>query len=158
MKGEDIQKSRENRGWSQAELANKLDVANTQVSRWERGGNISKKNESLLREVLFDEPNVFRGVVGALSKPLWQELAVSYRKQVGLLEEKVFWLQQEITRLNDLIPEKERKSDLGAGGNILSRDDEGITNPQMSSRPTLLTQDRHPNPKRQSILTQPSRK
>ena len=96
MNGDEIKKAREQRLWSQAELAIKLNVANTQVSRWERGGNISKKNRSLILKILFDHD-----VVGESSKPKWQELAISYRKQVCLMEEKIDSLKKEITRKDE---------------------------------------------------------
>jgi len=54
MTNEDLRKARMSRGWTQLELANKLGVANTQISRWERNGKISKRNKILLKEILIE--------------------------------------------------------------------------------------------------------
>jgi len=97
MDGDEIRKTREERGWSQTELANKMGVAASQISRWESGRTISRRNLNQIK-LIFGMKAVaeqiegapYRGMGESLSNyerhDLWQKLAEERLKRLEMLE------------------------------------------------------------------------
>lgn len=56
MNGAEIRAARERRGWSQAQLADAVDVSPRSVGNWERGESVPKNRAARLRMVLNPEP------------------------------------------------------------------------------------------------------
>lgn len=107
MTGKDLLDARTKKYLSQSDLAHKLGVAPSQISRWERSSSISKRYQRELRSILFDEdlPMVPEEQTADL-----RELIESYKEQIRLLKADNERLQTIIGRSAN------PKTDGGEGG------------------------------------------
>jgi len=108
MTGKDLLDARTKKYLSQSDLAHKLGVAPSQISRWERSSSISKRYQRELRSILFDEdlPMVPEEQTADL-----RELIESYKEQIRLLKSDNERLQAIVSGRSTPL-----KNDGGEGG------------------------------------------
>lgn len=107
MTGKDLFDARTKKYLSQSDLAHKLGVAPSQISRWERSGSISPRYQRKLRTILFNDdlPMVPEEQTADL-----RELIEAYKEQIRLLKADNERLQTIIGRSAN------PKTDGGEGG------------------------------------------